>query len=693
MFKSISYPITLNPGESIDIEIILDTDSFDTKDYKLTIRNGCNTFEEIILNAFRINDEIIVEPRKIDFGRFLNCDFTKVDSLINIFNNTENTIEINANVNAPFSINTNLPLSINKQEEFDISISFDSNTKGTYADSLTLYFNKGSEVDSLKIELKAYIYEPILEIQPVEIDLGVLSECSDFKDTTIKLINLSESDILISDQFSNDISFFNLPIEIPSFDSIEVPVRISTLIEGSFSYISSFEYLPCNKELELKIEGIKSKIDYIFDDRIISFDTIRLCNNEEQKVLSSRLKIESDNPLYSYIDSISLPMHFKTNLQIGKELFNSNNFSVTFTPDDFGFYNEYIYLRYFPCGKIDSILFTGYYSDIDFEVPDTIYFPIVKVNEKSSISFDIQNNSLEKYNINVSSISNPNFSYLGLDIISFNNSDLNTLDFEFISSDPIKDTLEVILSVDSPCILSKKVILIAESIPEDLIDIYFSLPIDIVHNANDILTFNLEVSSNFYDLDTLNINDVIIRFSLNSFVLDLISISGYEPSTIDVNFDIENNFLELEIDKLIENSLVFEFRPLVGNDFKTQFNLVDISYNFDKDLTIYGDSLLITLNGICDIEERLFYFGDNNSYLNVIQENYNSVKIEYKVVNKENVTLEIFNTLGNKVYSYNNESPNLGRYNLDIPNLSSGIYLINYRNGLIEEKSKFIIKN
>src|SRR5690606_33034119 len=78
--------------------------------------------------------------------------------------------------------------------------------------------------------------------------------------------------------------------------------------------------------------------------------------------------------------------------------------------DTLGFYNEKIYFIFHPCGKRDSIELSGYYSDISFDVPDTIYFPVTKENVLSTASVTLTNNSLSDYNMHITPLSNSKFS-------------------------------------------------------------------------------------------------------------------------------------------------------------------------------------------------------------------------------------------------------------------------------------------
>lgn len=689
---NVSFPIILQIGQSIEIDILLDSDNFEERDYQLTFKNGCNTQEDVVLKPQRINDEVIIEPREIEFGEMINCQTVDRDTLINIFNNTEFDLEIDAVIGLPFTITNTLPVTISKQEELDLNISFNSNIPDDYSRTITIYYTKDNKKDSIKIPVNISIFEPKLVVSPKDIDLGVLSECVDFKDTTIKLVNNNPIAININEQFSNSVSFFNLPIVINPKDSIEVGIRISTLNTGNFSFNPSFQYLPCTLSEEINISGVKTSIDYIFDDETIDFDTIYSCNKELTKTISSRLRIESDNPLYTYIDSISVPNHFQTDLKLNKELFNSNNFSVTFTPMNYGYYEDYIYLRYYPCGKLDSILLKGSYSNISFDVPDTIIFKTVKVNELSETSITYSNNSFTDYSISITDPSNNKFTNNFSNDIAISKLDNEVvLDFSYLSPVASKDTSIITISTFSPCIIEKEVVLIAESVPKDLVDIKLKLPESQSFDANEIIEMNLEIVSDIYDLDTIEINDFSFDLNFNVFVLDLISISGYDPTKLNADFLKENNKLKITLEELDETTLNINLRPLVGNDVSTDFVIDNISYQSPTNLSVLVDSLQITLEGICDLEERLFKVSQSDN-LSIFQDKLNAVEIEIDVTNKENLILSIYDLKGEEIYSFKPENIELGKQIFNFDNLNSGAYLVKFQNGLVKNQSKFIIQ-
>ncbi len=136
---------------------------------------------------------------------------------------------------------------------------------------------------------------------------------------------------------------------------------------------------------------------------------------------------------------------------------------------------------------------------------------------------------------------------------------------------------------------------------------------------------------------------------MNTFVLDLISVSGYDPNKLRVDFDVENNKMYIELLELNECVIDYRMRPLVGNDAFTKFNIVNVSYLSNAVINIIKDSLNIKLTGICDFEEMKFQFGSSD-ILKINQNSSSSVEIAYEIVNKENFSLVIYDLLGNKVY-------------------------------------------
>lgn len=689
------FPQTFKPGESYDITILLNSDNIENKDYFLRIQSPCVNEKVITLRVTEKGLGLEYEPKEIDFGTINTCDTIKLDTTIKIsYSNNDNEIDyfsINPVIKPPFKIDNPLPLNLYKFTSDSIKISLNAKLSTDIVDTLVVYYTRKGYTYSFRIPIKVRIKNQAISVYPEKFDVGKIEECKDFIDTTLKITNTGLVDMTIDNQFNESVQFAIIPFTIPAKDSIIVPIRISTQTIGAFNFKPYFTYTDCDLQKEISITGFKTHIDYIFDDGKLDFDTIFKCNSELSKIISNKLKINSNNTLYTHIDSISTSKYFKIDLEKGTELFSSNNFKVTFTPDTLGFYNEKIYFIFHPCGKRDSIELSGYYSDISFDVPDTIYFPVTKENVLSTASVTLTNNSLSDYNMHITPLSNSKFSINNSNDILIKSSEKEHIfDLSYVSNEVSHDTTILTISTNYPCLITKDIVLIAEAKPKDMIDINLILPNSFSHNANDILELEMQISAENYDLDTIEIKNFKIEIELNTFVLDLISVSGYDPNKLRVDFDVENNKMYIELLELNECVIDYRMRPLVGNDAFTKFNIVNVSYLSNAVINIIKDSLNIKLTGICDFEEMKFQFGSSD-ILKINQNSSSSVEIAYEIVNKENFSLVIYDLLGNKVYEKFEDELNLGNFKFNINSLNTGAYFIYYRNGLVNKKDKFFI--
>ena len=695
-FKIINtvFPIILASKSKIKIFVLLDTDNFTDEDYSLIIKNKCNTSKTTIIKAFKINDQVIIEPREIKFPKKLKCQNIDNDTIINIFNNTEKDIEFNASVKLPFIIKTPLPAIRAKQDTLKLEVAFNPNVNGVYYDTLLITFDNDGIEEYYKIPLEGEIYEPTLIVKPDSIDLGIISYCVNKKDTTILLINNFSSDIRVETQFSNGILFKDLPIIVPFKDSIEVDITILTSNIGLLNINSSFESLPCVLDNKLNIKGIKSEINYSFDSEFMEFDTIFDCDNVDYLVQLNKLRITSDQALYAGIDSVFVPFGFTTNLKQGQELFNLNNFSVTFTPNGLNTYDDYMFIRYSPCGDIDSIRLKGEFRQVDYELPDTIFYNTALVATSQTQTLKIKNKSTSKISFTLSDIANSNFTIDNKQSnYSINNFEEEVgIDIIYQSLIESIDTTNITVYIDYPCSTEKQIVLIGNTVSEIIIDvdINFSIEKNIYHDANKELFLDINVFSNQYDLDTLDIKNADIEIEVNSFVLNLLSVSDSKQNPIIVDYQIDKNLIKLSYDKLKESTITLKFQPLIGKGIITPIKIGKFAFDFEENSTISFDSTEVELYGICELEERVFGLGENST-LKIKQDKFSEANISIITNNKEITTLEIFDSKGSVINKLCASVLPLGEHNYQIKDLQSGIYFVKFSNGLNSHQSRFII--
>jgi hypothetical protein len=692
--SNVVFPLIIPAKSSLKIYVLLDSDDFTSEDYFLELNNKCDTKKKTTIKAFRINDQVIIEPREVKFPKKLKCKNIDNDTIINIFNNTEGNISINASVNLPFVINNALPTITAKQDTLKLKLSFNPNINGIYYDTLLVTYISDGVEDYFKIPVQGEIYEPVLEIQPDSIDLGILSYCVNQKDTTIRLTNNFSTDITIETQFNNGMLFKNLPITISKNDYLDVDVSILTPNNGVFNFNSSFESLPCTIDNKINIKGKKSQISYTFDKDIMKYDTIYDCNNIDYLVQTNRLSITSDEALFAGIDSIYVPFGFTTDLKLGQELFNITNFSVTFTPNNQTSYDDYIFIKYAPCGDIDSIRLSGEYRIIEYEIPDTIFYDINLVGTSQTQSVIIKNKSTSKISFTIDDISNSNFTILDklnkYNLLTYD--DELKIDIVYLSNIESQDTSILNVKFDYPCNSEKQIVLISGSKVEIIndVDINFSLEKNIYHDANKELSLDLKVYSNQYDLDTFDIKNVEIEIEVNTFILNLLSITDSKQNPLSVDYQIANNLIKLNFDKLNESIINLKFQPLLGKGIIAPIKIGKFTFDFDENTTINLDSTEVELYGICEIEERMFSLGENTNLI-IGQNNFKDATISIITNNKENTLLEIFDYKGSLVNKLCDDILPIGEYTYQINDLETGIYFVRFSNGLNSHQNRFII--
>ena len=689
------FPITLLESEKKIIQVIIDSDIYSDREYILSLNNGCNTKVDVKLKPIRVNSEVVINPSQIVFPLKLRCSSTPIDSIISILNNSDFDLMVEVSSKIPFNVVSGTPFSLDRQQRSDIRVSFNSNFNGVYYDTLKiLYYNSNNTLrDSVFIPLEAEIFEPILTFKPDSIHWGILTDCEFVKDTVIRLYNNFNIDILINEQFANtDVRFINLPINIPKNDSVDVGIRLTVLNNGSFDFKTSFNSIPCTISNEISFSGSKTEISYNFDDSILNYDTIFSCQSTNFRIKNTRLRITSDVELYTRIDSIYVPNGFETNLNLGDELFNINNISITFTPNNYGNYNDYLIIKYFPCGDIDSILLTGSFKEVNFDLPDTIYFNTIIVGESDSKELEIVSKSTFPFMLKVEEPTTMFFNFTNYQneiyFSSFEDNFLFNLDF---TSDLDGDFIDsVMVQMIEPCLIEKYVYLVGRAIPIDDVDVFFNFSESKVVDANEEFDVTFSVSSLLYDLDDFEITNTEIELELNSNILHFVSATNQNPRPVSYDYDIRNNKLKVIFDKLYETELVLKFRPLLGNDVQTMISISDFKYNSQNNLIKTYDSTLITLTGICSFEERLIFVGENLN-LNIVQSNFQSVEIIFNITNGEKALAEVYDSRGSKVRDLMNKYTDIGNYSFKIDDLPTGVYFVKVRNGLENDSKSFVI--
>ena len=314
---SVGFPIEINKGESISIDLRFDpTFSGDFAD-NLSIPYSSVTDKDtmkIAVNGSLILPRLNIENSLIDFATLKGCN-DWIDTTISIYNPNNIDVKIQKNSMADFVIKS-LPITLKSKEITDINLSFKISNSGAFDKTFSIISEPCSVNDSIRIVGNKS--GNIFSFDKDTIDFSdIIINCGDSTETVklnLNVIDLSSNPMIVSHKFNNNLdNVFSVNLNKDSIylkQNNEISITFSP--NNDQNYLSELLlYLePCGVEKRIILKGNRKTLSFNFDQKEIDFGRIAIPANEKKNIRITNNG--STNLVFSGITGINLP--FSSNI-------------------------------------------------------------------------------------------------------------------------------------------------------------------------------------------------------------------------------------------------------------------------------------------------------------------------------------------------------------------------------------------
>lgn len=695
----------LQPGQCIPIEMIFEPKDIGARTAQLEIVGTCNTRVVLTLNGNGVCSGEVVE--KVDMGK-INVN-TKRDSVVTcIFKNTNtNYVEIKPKIQGPnasdFSVDGS-SVFLAPNECKDLKITFTPSAPGDRVASLVYDLPPGCE-------------NPTTELYGFGVDADIALSSCDWEGKRILTVNDSfivlTNNSFLAQNITNiefetaDGSIFKLgslkpfPISIASKDTMHIPISFTPTEEIIYSntILVSVQSLPNKLRAPIRGVGILPKIS-----------TNWICDNPVKPGESSIAKLEITNPSHSadlYVESVLFTYNTgdftwqgpaPSNFYVPKE--QTLSFNVIFTPQSSGTRVELIKIR---CDAA-----TG---PNKFPLRDTnVDAQCDGLGLRTPSVLDFKNNLICTENLKKLRISNDSWQtpitvvdyyFTGADSVAFfvdlpadftiNPGNFRELDILF--SPTQKKNYSTTLTLKTSIDLDLKIELKGSG---DVI-IFYTDESSLKAMPGALLKIPLKVKIAPLDNPVIPNLKAEIKFNtemiMDEKVVEFNNITGLTPAT-PIH---QKGLIKLEWNGTLSTPVDIELCKINLRVYLSQFKDTPLMFKAIMDSCSTDDLIgsTIELEQICFLDGRLVVFSHTQYSLNQPEPNpsHTSSLIEFGVGLDGQTNIDIYNSIGQLVKTVMDENLRSGKYklNVDLSDLSSGVYYIIMKSGPYVESKQLII--
>jgi len=694
-----SFPILVPPNKSIQLTIRFAPSDYKLYKGRLIFSTPCNT-KFVSVQGYKDAGKSFLSAgdENIDLGKFLFCELpSEIDTTLSITAiGNENIITGAASLSnsVDFVLTANYPSSVKPFESFPINVKLISNQIGTYQTKLYIPYKPETTTtnfDTLKINITAEIYEPIINFDP-NISLKI-ENCNRDTIFTLNLINSSPDRIVLEQFYSSNLQILDLPIEIEPFGSADVSIYFQ--LNDNIEYLNeNLRYEPCSMALPINIVAEYVGIIPVLSSSSVDFGTLYFCQSPVEKEINLQIlnykspveikQIEYQNNLYSL------------DIQENQFLQETNSIKVRLSSNQIGQHSSVISLVIGDCNDTIRIPVNANLIDLSYALSTNILdFGTVQPGSEELRTFSFTNNSAD--DIVVSGIDFLDNRFVIISPASFpislRSGETVSFEIKYVPQD-FEEELETFASIQlsSPCQISEIISLKGNSPKKKLtINATLELPqAKVFVEAGK----KVKIPVRFYSTGA----NTLSQGEINSLRFNLVyNPKLLYPETILPSGSIVNNYNNLTIREISTGIAKIEITPkntnlindgeicmveflgLLGNSFNTNLTLDSVEILSPNDFIISKLNGEVEITSNCLPENRIIDYSAKPE-IKMISDNYNSLEIEITKVTDNNSELLIFDLMGNQLMNISGMNNKAGKYRyiIDKNQLASGVYVLTF---------------
>jgi hypothetical protein len=715
-------PYTIPARDFLNLDIKYDVPDFKIVTGKMELNPQCGTQYTVDLTGIRKKPNStypVAELTDIDFGIVPNCMSKDTSFLIRMEGNDVVILKSDKNKDKykgyEVEFNPILPCKLN-DGDVRVYIAFSNTIPGVYDEDIILnYTVDGEDSDEpIKISLHGEKQVPKLEVlDDYKKYQFQLFGCENTLDTILRVTNQSAFDITIKKNFTaNQIQFKTLPQVIHPKDTVDLPI---TLTAGIYPP-TTFTYEPCSVQsdsIAIEISALAPDMEFDIPNNTIDFGIIDNCQFSTDSIIKIGF---SGNGIPSSIKDIYIPNGIQINgINIGENIpTGGGQFDVILKSDFLGLIDDNIEITLTPCDIKKVINVKGArFTPQKPLVSDTLinFGDFILGDPYIEKILSITNNDTHDINIkDIQGIAAP-FVLVNNDLPYLLKAG-ETKGYAFRYETSVESNLDISnikIIYDTYCDFNTNVELMGKSSLGILpANIKLSIPNNITIGLGQ--TVKVPVNIQVTDTTTLakcGIKNVKFGIQYNARVLEIanakagnaiksqISSFSFVHKSLgydEISFDISPNY-----DITAGNLAELEILGLLGDTTQTAIAIKSPELSSDlRTINIEIENGNVQVIGQCPLNNRIIRLDGQKGGILAVEPNpvTDNVSITIEVISDELTQCGIYDYLGKSVKSIINENlkPKIYNCQVNVNELVSGVYFIVFKNGIIINTTKLIIK-
>lgn len=660
----------------------------------------------------------------VDFGTLVRCQSTeKIDSIIIIYSAENSAYLEKPLLAAPFQVDeskTSFPVTLKKDSLQKIYIKFSAQADIPVSRDLKIPYRTQSCSDTLRISVRGSMTTPNVDASLLSLRFPPLDSCKTLeRDTTITLVNTSTVDVTINQLAQPFLQIIkplpNPTLTIKARDSIVLTLRFTT---PGYTTVSNqfiqFTGQPCLNSSAVQINGERQGASFALDATELDFGDIVRCNSSQ---ISRQFNINTNATTAGLAQLSALQFSkggYALNLQRFQQLSNGQtNTIVTLTPSSsapLGNFSDTLDLLFAPCDISRRVVLKGRYIDPDVRVSpglalkvDTLRYGTIDANTTLTRQSVIRNTGSTP--IQTASLLSgilPPFSATAVPPLgsTLAPGEEMTITITYAPKNGSKDNLTVSLPIIAPCADTISITVEGEARVLDTPVRPFFLKVDYGYHGKPGDKISVKVNMNGTDITDSDLRYLECILTYNKSMLYPLSIqSGAALQTHTARLEKVSTGLKLIAENGTKVSsegeaFIVDFEVLLGDAMQTPLALDTNTIILTSDNLIRGDvqSGSFTLEGVCNVDKRLLKV-EGKVLLALLSSNPVSggATVSYETVGEQFASLELFNSVGERVSVIHEGITKAGVHTAEIPafNITQGSYFLILRSGISTKNLRF----
>ncbi|MCX6140015.1 MAG: choice-of-anchor D domain-containing protein, partial [Candidatus Kapabacteria bacterium] len=319
----------------------------------------CDVTATFTVRGIRTQVSAALDRAQVDFGTYTACTNTDIrpDSTFRVTNAGTSTIRVRVpKVSPPFYLLTPFPsagIDVLAGQNLPISIQYrplGADRDRGVTQQIAFPFTSSTCSDTLRAQLQAASYKPLMTVDPDTMDVGLVLSCASTFDTVVTVTNPTPVPLTVTGIAGTGFVFTGSATTIEPNTSRSISVGILPGgTSGPFSIDGELLGSPCGLKSSIHAEGLIVAPRYTPSTSLLDVGDVTVCGIVAPVTKSVYVVAGGLSGLRSKVNAVNVGGPFTTDLVVGTTFTDTLRFTVTFQPNTVGSYTNAVILDLGPC--------------------------------------------------------------------------------------------------------------------------------------------------------------------------------------------------------------------------------------------------------------------------------------------------------------------------------------------------------